>query len=49
MTEEKYKASIGLQVANMNVNMLIDQLAKANVEIDTLKARIAELEPAKAE
>lgn len=47
MTASEYKSAIAIDVSNTNVNLLIDELAKARAEIDSLRAEVAKLkEPA---
>lgn len=43
MTSNEYKSALAVDLANNNVNLLINELAKAKEEIDTLKAEVAKL------
>ena len=47
MTTNEYKSAIAIELAQTNVNLLINELAKAKEEIDALKAELAKVkEPA---
>ena len=48
MTADEYKTALALELANQNVNLLVQSLASARAEIDTLKASAAELEKPKS-
>jgi len=43
MTSNEYKSALAVDLANNNVNLLINELAKAKEEIDSLKAEVAKL------
>ena len=47
MTASEYKSAIAIELAQTNVNLLINELAKAKEEIDSIKAELAKVkEPA---
>tara|TARA_R110000868_G_C10384107_1_gene719660 strand:+ start:165 stop:314 length:150 start_codon:yes stop_codon:yes gene_type:complete len=43
MTSNEYKSALAVDLANNNVNLLLNELAKAKEEIDSLKAEVAKL------
>jgi hypothetical protein len=43
MTASEYKSAIAIELAQTNVNLLINELAKAKEEADALKAELAKL------
>ena len=43
MTTNEYKSAIATQIAQTNVNLLINELAAAKEENDALKAELAKL------
>jgi hypothetical protein len=43
MTSNEYKSALAVDLANNNVNLLLNELAKAKEEIDALKAEVAKL------
>ena len=46
MTSNEYKSALAVDLANNNVNLLLNELAKAKEEIDALKAEVAKLKAA---
>lgn len=45
MTKDEYKPIIAAQLAQQNVNALLEELSLRCAEIDALKAKVAELTP----
>ena len=43
-TKDQFKAEITLAIQNSTMQLLIDNLAAANVEISRLQSKVAELE-----
>jgi hypothetical protein len=48
MTASEYKSAIAIELAQTSVNLLINELAKAKEEIDSLKTEIAKLKASPA-
>lgn len=42
MTAHEYKTTIAVDLANENINILINALAEARAEIDALKEKLAD-------